>query len=186
MITLGEGAICSTGGYCLPSRSFSYVTSSHTERPTLISVYPAVNEAVPASTNIVLTFNKVMAIRSNAVFTFIDEEKNAIQYNAQSDVPLGNIVLQNNVITIKPVRLAAGHKYTLVVRAGDVTDSEGNEVWPVISNLSFEFDEYECGGEYIAKYIDEHCECFTTETKCECWCGKNVSSNVVLRQLFDE
>ena len=186
VITLGEGAICSTGGYCLPSRSFSYVTSSHTERPTLISVYPAVNEAVPASTNIVLTFNKVMAIRSNAVFTFIDEEKNAIQYNAQSDVPLGNIVLQNNVITIKPVRLAAGHKYTLVVRAGDVTDSEGNEVWPVISNLSFEFDEYECGGEYIAKYIDEHCECFTTETKCECWCGKNVSSNVVLRQLFDE
>ncbi|KAK8791897.1 hypothetical protein WA158_005274 [Blastocystis sp. Blastoise] len=184
-IIFGANTICSKGNYCMPETEYIFTTGSSTELPALISVYPNINEHVPAFTDIILTFNKLMSITKDAIFTFTDTKNNKITYSAEVDITLGNIILNKNIITIKSTKLIPGNKYTLSLKANAIQDNEGNNVFPAISNLTFDYDEYECGGEYISKYIDNNCECFTTETKCECWCGKDISSNVVLRQLFN-
>ena len=61
-----------------------------------------------------------------------------------------------------------------------IRDAEGRSARGVPSLYSFSSSQYGCSGNYIFENMADECQCYVTDEKCECRCGKENPIDTVI------
>ena len=180
-----DGSICSRYGACVSTPlSLHFTVGEKAFTPSLQSIHPSTGKHVPAGEDIVLTFNKEVVLDDEYRVVFVDEtgKTTSLVYGQEKTRTTPRLRVDANVIRVRGDSLASGHTYTVTFDA--VFDAAGRRAVDMPSSYSVTYSRYSCSGSYIYETMGDECQCFTTDTKCECRCGKETPSDTVIGMLI--
>lgn len=178
-------SVCSRYGACVASPlSLHFTVGAKAFTPELLSIYPSTGKHVPAGEDIVLTFNKEVELAEDYRVVFVDETgaTTSLVYGQEKSRTTPRLRVDANVVRVRGDALKSGHTYAVTFDA--VFDAAGRRALSMPSQYSVTYSRYSCSGSYIYETMGEECQCFTTETKCECRCGKESPSDTVIGMLI--
>lgn len=182
-VTVLPNSICSLFGACVASsEEFTFTVATKTFAPAFLSIYPANEQtSVPHGEDVVLTFNKEIVLDEDYAVVFVDENNQQVvfRYGTEKAKVTPRLYVEDNKLVVRGDALPAGHTYTIVFDPA-IVDKAGRQATGLPAIYRFSTSAYRCSGNYIFEKMGDDCECYSTNDKCECRCGKEDINDVVI------
>ena len=161
----------------------SFTVGKKNFNPSMLDIVPKPGQKhVPATEDLVLTFNKPVVLDDTYQMTFIDEKDQifSLNYGVEKSKITPRLSVVRDEIRVRGDAIPGGHTYRVLFNAEAIHDSEGRSAYGVPSDYSFSSSQYGCSGNYIYENMGDECQCFITNEKCECRCGKENLVDTVI------
>ena len=179
-----KSGVCSLYGACVSEPvKISFTVGKKSFNPSLLHIVPTNGQKhVPATEDLVLTFNKPVILDDSYKMTFVDETNQAfsLDYGVEKSKISPRLSVVRDEIRVRGDALPGGHTYRVLFNAEAIHDSEGRSAYGIPSEYSFTSSQYGCSGNYIFENMGDECQCFITDEKCECRCGKENLVDTVI------
>ena len=183
-VSIVSGSVCSLYGACVSEMlTVIFTVGDKNFDPALLHIVPTNGQThVPATEDIVMTFNKAVVLEDDFFMVFVDENTKSISlsYGVEKSKITPRLRVDRNVIRVRGDALPGGHTYTAMFASEAIRDTEGRSARGVPSLYSFSSSQYGCSGNYIFENMADECQCYVTDEKCECRCGKENPIDTVI------